>query len=41
VCVGTEKILLVEDDPAISDMIKRYLMNESFHVTCVFDGWRF
>ncbi|MGP7816591.1 response regulator transcription factor [Niallia sp. 01092] len=31
-------ILLVEDDPAISDMVKRYLNNESFHVECVFDG---
>lgn len=31
-------ILLVEDDPAISDMVKKYLNNESFNVKCVFDG---
>ncbi|KQL55058.1 PhoP family transcriptional regulator [Heyndrickxia shackletonii] len=31
-------ILLVEDDPAISDMVKKYLNNESFSVKCVFDG---
>ncbi|GIN87109.1 putative transcriptional regulatory protein YcbL [Heyndrickxia sporothermodurans] len=31
-------ILLVEDDPAISNMVNTYLTNESFHVKCVFDG---
>lgn len=31
-------ILLVEDDRSISDMVKRYLTNEGFHVACVFDG---
>ncbi|MCY8932436.1 response regulator transcription factor [Bacillus atrophaeus] len=31
-------ILLVEDDSAISDMVKRYLSNETFNVECVFDG---
>ena len=31
-------ILLVEDDLAISDMVKRYLHNEGFNVECVFDG---
>ena len=31
-------ILLVEDDSAISDMVKQYLNNETFNVECVFDG---
>jgi DNA-binding response OmpR family regulator len=31
-------ILLVEDDPDISNMVKTYLNNETFHVKCVFDG---
>ncbi|MEH7109294.1 MULTISPECIES: response regulator transcription factor [Bacillaceae] len=31
-------ILLVEDDPAISNMVKTYLNNEGFTVKCVFDG---
>ncbi|SDJ74651.1 DNA-binding response regulator, OmpR family, contains REC and winged-helix (wHTH) domain [Aneurinibacillus migulanus] len=31
-------ILLVEDDPAISDMVKIYLNNEAFNVECAFDG---
>lgn len=31
-------ILLVEDNPAISNMVKTYLNNEAFNVTCVFDG---
>lgn len=33
-----KSILLVEDDLAISDMVKTYLNNEAFHVKCVFDG---
>jgi DNA-binding response OmpR family regulator len=33
-----KSILLVEDDLAISDMVKTYLNNEAFHVHCVFDG---
>lgn len=38
-CVCMQKtILLVEDDPSISNMVKTYLTNESFQVTCVFDG---
>ncbi|MBP1082652.1 MULTISPECIES: response regulator transcription factor [Bacillus] len=31
-------ILLVEDDPSISNMVKKYLSNEGFNVVCVFDG---
>ncbi|MDQ6598206.1 response regulator transcription factor [Bacillus salipaludis] len=31
-------ILLVEDDPDISNMVKTYLNNETFNVKCVFDG---
>lgn len=31
-------ILLVEDDPSISSMVKKYLSNEGFNVVCVFDG---
>ncbi|WP_429745740.1 response regulator transcription factor [Bacillus salipaludis] len=31
-------ILLVEDDPDISNMVKTYLNNEAFNVKCVFDG---
>lgn len=31
-------ILLVEDDPAISNMVKTYLNNEAFNVKCVFNG---
>ncbi|MED1467607.1 response regulator transcription factor [Bacillus salipaludis] len=31
-------ILLVEDDPDISNMVKTYLINENFNVKCVFDG---
>ncbi|WP_397536530.1 response regulator transcription factor [Rummeliibacillus pycnus] len=34
----TKTILLVEDDPAISNMVKTYLTNEAFNVTCAFDG---
>jgi len=34
----TKTILLVEDDPAISNMVKTYLTNEAFNVKCVFDG---
>ena len=32
------KILLVEDDPEISDMLKNFLMTENYEVTTAFDG---
>lgn len=32
------KILLIEDDIAISDMLKNYLMTESFEVVTAYDG---
>ena len=32
------KILLVEDDREISEMLKNYLTAENYDVTCVFDG---
>lgn len=32
------RILLVEDDPEISDMLKTFLMTENFEVTTAFDG---
>lgn len=32
------KILLVEDDIEISDMLKSFLMAESFEVVTAFDG---
>lgn len=31
-------ILLIEDDPAISEMLKNYLATEHCEVTCAFDG---
>ena len=32
------KILLVEDDIEISDMLKNFLMTENFEVVAAFDG---
>lgn len=32
------KILLVEDDPEISEMLKNYLTRENYDVICAFDG---
>lgn len=32
------KILIIEDDVAISDMVKKYLIKEGFSVTTAFDG---
>lgn len=32
------KILLVEDDEAISEMLSNYLIKEGFKLTCAFDG---
>ena len=32
------KILLVEDDPEISEMLMNYLTLENYEVTCAFDG---
>lgn len=32
------RILLVEDDPAISEMLKNYLKTENYEVICAFDG---
>ena len=32
------KILLIEDDPEISEMLKGYLLSENYEVTCAFDG---
>ncbi|MCI9298381.1 MAG: response regulator transcription factor [Lachnospiraceae bacterium] len=31
-------ILLIEDDPEISEMLKNYLTAENYHITCAFDG---
>ena len=31
-------ILLIEDDPGISEMLKNYLETENYKVTCAFDG---
>lgn len=33
-----QKILLVEDDPSISEMVKIYLSNEGFQIKAVFTG---
>ena len=33
-----QKILLVEDDTEISDMLKNFLATESFAVTTAYDG---
>lgn len=32
------RILLVEDDPAISEMLKNYLTMENYEIVCAFDG---
>lgn len=32
------KILLIEDDPEISDMLKNFLLTENYEVTAAFDG---
>lgn len=32
------KILLVEDDREISDMLKNFLITENYEVTAAFDG---
>ncbi|AEI41529.1 response regulator transcription factor [Paenibacillus mucilaginosus] len=32
------KVLLVEDDHSIADMISIYLSEENYHVSCAFDG---
>ena len=32
------KILLVEDDAEISEMLKNYLATENYDVVCAFDG---
>ena len=32
------KILLVEDDTGISEMLKSYLETENYEVLCAFDG---
>lgn len=32
------KILLVEDDAEISEMLRDYLQTENYEITCVFDG---
>ena len=32
------KILLVEDDTEISDMLRNFLISENFEVTAAFDG---
>lgn len=32
------KILLVEDDAEISEMLKNYLATENYEVACAFDG---
>ena len=34
----SHKILLVEDDTEISEMLKNYLTEENYDVTCAFDG---
>ena len=34
----TYKILLVEDEPEISEMLKNYLETENYEVICAFDG---
>lgn len=31
-------ILLIEDDPEISEMLKNYLITENYDITCAFDG---
>lgn len=33
-----KRILLVEDDPAINEMVSAYLTAEGFHITSAFDG---
>lgn len=36
--MGQYKILLVEDDAEISEMLKNYLKTENYDVVCAFDG---
>lgn len=36
--MSQHKILIVEDDAEISEMLKNYLVTENFDVTCAFDG---
>lgn len=36
--MNQHKLLLVEDDTEISEMLKNYLTAENFDVTCAFDG---
>ena len=36
--MGQTKILLVEDDTEISEMLKNYLTAENYDVVCAFDG---
>lgn len=35
----SRKILLVEDDKTLSNNLKNYLMQEKFHVDCIYDGY--
>ena len=39
-CLNMQRhnILLIEDDPEISQMLKTYLTSENFDTDCVFDG---
>ena len=36
--MNKHKILLVEDDAEISEMLKNYLVTENYAVTCAADG---
>lgn len=36
--MNKQKILLVEDDAEISEMLTNYLLTENYEVTCAFDG---
>lgn len=36
--ISMNKILLVEDDIAVSDMLKDYLINDGFEVKTAYDG---
>ena len=36
--MGNFKILLIEDDIEISEMLKNYLTKENYDVICAFDG---
>lgn len=33
-----KRILVIEDDPSISEMIQSYLTQEGYHIECAFDG---